>query len=59
MVYRNTKTGALLETDCQVSGGDWVTAPPAAEGEETIGQKTPESGSALPTGRKQKGRAPK
>lgn len=23
MIYINTKTGAVLETDCTVCGGDW------------------------------------
>lgn len=24
MLYRNKKTGAVIETDCLISGGDWV-----------------------------------
>ena len=32
MQYRNKKTGALLETPCQISGGDWEPVrPPKAE----------------------------
>ena len=23
MLYRNKKTGAVIETDCLISGGDW------------------------------------
>lgn len=23
MLYHNTKTGSSIETDCEVSGGDW------------------------------------
>lgn len=32
MVYHNTVTGALIETSCQVSGGNWVAVPTAAQG---------------------------
>ena len=28
MIYRNNKTGAVIETDCIVSGGDWVEVTP-------------------------------
>jgi len=24
MIYRNTKTGAIIDSPCIVSGGDWV-----------------------------------
>ena len=25
MKYRNTKTGAVIDSPCVISGGDWVT----------------------------------
>ena len=28
MLYRNEKTGAVIDTECFVSGGDWVEATP-------------------------------
>lgn len=31
MIYRNNKTGAVIETDCIVSGGDWVEETPPAQ----------------------------
>ena len=34
MLYRNKRTGAVIETPCRVSGGDWEPAkekPEAAE----------------------------
>nr|DAI92800.1 MAG TPA: hypothetical protein [Caudoviricetes sp.] len=34
MVYRNTVTDALIETSCQVSGGNWVAVPTAAQDQE-------------------------
>lgn len=39
MEYRNKKTGALIRTDCTVSGGDWEpvpTAVPETEDEREI-----------------------
>ena len=24
MIYRNTKTGAIIDSSCVISGGDWV-----------------------------------
>lgn len=24
MIYRNTKTGAIIDSSCAISGGDWV-----------------------------------
>lgn len=32
MKYRNTKTGALIETACPVSGGDWVKVKESTAG---------------------------
>jgi hypothetical protein len=50
MIYRNTKTGVILESVCQITGGDWepVKAPiantsaPAQEKEtkKTTAKKT-------------------
>ena len=34
MIYINTKTGAVLETECILQGGDWV-AQPKPEKKET------------------------
>lgn len=31
MIYINTKTGAVIETDCVVSGGDWQPQKPKAK----------------------------
>lgn len=28
MTYINNKTGNVIETDCVISGGDWVELPP-------------------------------
>ena len=30
MEYRNKMTGALISTDCVISGGDWEPVKPAA-----------------------------
>lgn len=37
MQYRNKKTGAVIETPCRVSGGDWepVKAAKSAKAEKT------------------------
>lgn len=29
MIYRNTKTGAIIDSSCAISGGDWVPEEPA------------------------------
>lgn len=29
MRYRNTQTGAVIETDCVCRGGDWETVSPS------------------------------
>ena len=29
MIYRNTKTGAVIDSSCAISGGDWVPEEPA------------------------------
>lgn len=31
MIYRNNKTGAVIETDCIISGGDWAGETPPAQ----------------------------
>ena len=28
MIYRNTKTGAIIDSSCAISGGDWVPEEP-------------------------------
>lgn len=28
MKYRNTKTGAIIDSPCLISGGDWVSEEP-------------------------------
>lgn len=28
MRYRNTKTGAIIDSSCVISGGDWVEEKP-------------------------------
>lgn len=33
MRYRNTRTQAVIETACVVSGGDWVVDKPATQPE--------------------------
>lgn len=40
MKYRNTKTGALIETACPVSGSDWVEVKAAEPASKAPG-KTP------------------
>lgn len=42
MIYKNSKTGAVIETDSLISGGDWVqekTKKPAAK-PDTGAEKT-------------------
>ena len=33
MVYRNKKTGAMFETDCELSGKNWEVAPVQPKGQ--------------------------
>ena len=44
MLYRNKKTGAVIETDCLISGGDWepdrADAAPDATSEADTGADT-------------------
>ena len=47
MVYHNTVTGALIETSCQVSGGNWVAVPTATQGPEA-GTQGEEAGTQGP-----------
>lgn len=35
MIYINTKTGAVLETECIVKGGDWVVQQTKKEKKKT------------------------
>lgn len=55
MLYRNKKTGAVIETDCLISGGDWepdrADAAPDATSESDTGADSPAAKS------KRKGRA--
>jgi hypothetical protein len=55
MLYRNKKTGAVIETDCLISGGDWgpdrADAAPDATSEADTEADTPAAKS------KRKGRA--
>ena len=52
MVYRNKKTGAMFETDCELSGKNWEVAPvqpkeqsskeePEEKQEEATAKETP------------------
>lgn len=34
MKYRNTKTGAVIDSPCVISGGDWITDDPKPETKE-------------------------
>jgi hypothetical protein len=34
MIYRNTKTGAVIDSSCVISGGDWVKEGWAVTAEE-------------------------
>ncbi len=34
MKYVNTRTGAVVETDCQISGGDWTPAQATANNKD-------------------------
>lgn len=29
MIYRNTKTGAVIDSPCTIAGGDWIADKPA------------------------------
>lgn len=42
MLYRNKRTGAVIETPCRISGGDWepVTAEKAAKTKTASKEKT-------------------
>ncbi len=55
MLYRNKKTGAVIETDCLISGGDWepdkADTAPDATSESDTGADSPAAKS------KRKGRA--
>lgn len=44
MLYRNTKTGATLETPCRISGGDWkpIKAVNVEKPEKTVSKKKAE-----------------
>lgn len=49
MEYRNQKTGAMISTDCIVSGGDWEPVRRAAKGsgvksDGEAGSSKPDSG---------------
>ena len=40
MEYRNKATGAVIQTDCTVSGGDWeAVRPPAPEHKEDADER--------------------
>lgn len=43
MKYRNTKTGALIETACPVSGADWVEVKAAKPASKAPGKNAPKS----------------
>lgn len=48
MTYRNIKTGAVIDSPCPISGGDWVPEEPAkivaAEETKETKAKTPRKG---------------
>ena len=51
MLYRNKKTGAVIETDCLISGGDWEpdradAAPDATSEADTPAAKSKRKGRA-------------
>ena len=60
MVYRNKKTGAMFETDCELSGKKWEVAPaqpksqPSKEApnEEPAEKETPKRTTAKSTAKK-------
>lgn len=35
MIYKNTRTGAVIDSPCLISGGDWVDVTPVKKVEET------------------------
>lgn len=41
MQYRNTRTGALINTACAVSGGDWEEVKPAPASAAPAQEKKP------------------
>ena len=42
MLYRNKRTGVLIETSCRISGGDWepVKAEKTIKSKTTVREKT-------------------
>ena len=40
MLYRNKKTGAVIETDCHISGGDWELGNAASASDVSAGSET-------------------
>lgn len=36
MTYRNTKTGAVIDSPCTISGGDWVLDEPKKVPEKKV-----------------------
>lgn len=44
MIYKNTKTGAILDSPCTISGGDWLPleeAEKVSDTEKVEGAETP------------------
>ena len=48
MLYRNKRTGAVIETECTVSGGDWEPAkkPEPVKTEKTAAAPKKKTGTA-------------
>lgn len=44
MRYRNEKTGAVIETTCIVSGGDWKAVPAENSGKTNSGKEPSQDG---------------
>ena len=42
--YRNKKTKAVLETECEISGGDWVKVTPRKGKEDDVKIETVDTG---------------
>lgn len=46
MCYRNARTGAVLETGCRVSGGDWATVASTRQPQRPIPPRPAANGTA-------------
>lgn len=43
MLYRNKRTGAVIETDCNISGGDWADVMSGPESSDEAAEDASEA----------------